>query len=199
MLVTRWLKLATALTLLSAAPASSQEAETTHLWDERGWNLYIDHTLDDGCFIIKANVAMAFRFQQDPINSRIMVFLSSPRWQSLEEDKTYPLYFQIDSFPAWDVNATASYLGTMPTLRFEVDDTNFVDELLKGHTMRFSTNGKPMGDVDLAGSGKAITMLAGCMTERDKLKDPFSGQKSPIPPPVFVPAPKAKEPDPFST
>lgn len=67
--------------------------------------------------------------------------------------------------------------------------------------MSFSTNGRSMGIVNLDGSGHALDMLAECMREVEKYKDPFADSPPSPPPPVYVPKapPLPAQDDPFDT
>lgn len=194
-----------ALSVMVASPVLAQKStgarsEVSKVREERGWGLYLDHTTDDGCYIAKVMPTMTYRIQHDPSTSRIYVMIFSHRWQSLEEEKKYPLSFTFDRNDAWDVDAMGLKIGGVPGLAFYVSDTNFVDEMSSSHFVTFVTGDKLVGTFDLEGSSNALTMLGDCMKEMQKARDPFATGPSRIPPPVFVPKkPEKPKDDPFGT
>lgn len=193
-----------ALSALVVSPSLAQKtagerAEVSKVREERGWGLYLDHTTDDGCYIAKAMPALTMRVQHDPPSSRIFVMIFSHRWQSLEEDKKYPISFNFDKHEAWDASATAIKVGGAPGLAFSVSDAKFIDEMSSSHFVTFLTGDKLVGSFELSGSSNALVMLGDCMEDMEKARDPFANGPTQIPPSVFIPAkPKPKD-DPFAT
>lgn len=195
----KWAVIASLLLTPPAAKAQSGESETSFVFQEKGWQLYVDHTANDGCYINKETPAMAFRVQHDPSDGRVYAIIMSRTWKSLDDGKTYPLKLAFDKKPIWDVSAVAFTNRVAKGLTFWVNDFDFIAELSESHFLTILTGDKLVGSVNLSGSARALEMLATCKLEMEKAKDPFADQKPEAPSPIFIPAdPKAKD-DPFHT
>jgi hypothetical protein len=197
-----WLSAVAAITMQPTAHAQSSktgQSEVTKISEEDGWILFLDHTADDGCYIAKALPSMTLRMQHDPASAKIFVMIFNYRWKSLEAQKNYPITFTFDKNAPWDADATALEIGNAPGLAFTVGDKEFINEMSSSHFVTFLTGERLIGSFDLRGSAKALTRLGSCMTEMDKLKDPFANGPTRVPPPVFIPAKPKPTDDPFST
>jgi len=176
--------------LASAAFATnvlSAEQETA-LWKTVGaWDVYIDSTMQFQCFIATVyEDSTIFRvgFQEPGANAALYVALGNLNWASLEEGKDYDLILQIDNEASWTSPARAIKFGTMPALVISTSQVDFVEQLMRKHSLQVWFKGQQILNLSLKGSNAALNEMAACQTAVDAYvrgnrqanpKDPFSG------------------------
>lgn len=185
--------------LLLTTEAKSETNQETALWKNVGpWSVYIDKTTQFQCFIATTYQDYTiFRvgFQQPNSTSALYVSLGNMNWSSIEAGKDYDLILQIDNEPGWPSPARGFRFGTMPALIVGTNQTGFIEQMMRKHSLRVFFGGKQILNLSLRGSNAALMEMANCQNEVDKYlgrsngttNDPFAGT-------VASPAPK----DPFA-
>ncbi|TIN14805.1 MAG: hypothetical protein E5Y51_20965 [Mesorhizobium sp.] len=187
------------LLLNSTLEAAAESNQETALWKNVGtWSVYIDKTTDYQCFIsslFEDNTVFRVGFQKPNSSSALYVAIGNPNWSSIEPGKDYDLVMQIDREAGWNSPATGFRSGTIPSLIVGTNQTGFVEQLMRKHSLRVYFEGKQILNLSLRGSNDAVLEMARCQTQVDAYlgrkngapSDPFAGT-------VANPAPK----DPFA-
>ncbi|MER8405327.1 DUF1176 domain-containing protein [Mesorhizobium sp. M1307] len=188
------------LVLSSTTEAMSDSNLETALWKNVGtWAVYIDKTTKYQCFIAtlyQDNTTFRIGFEAPDSKSGLYVALANSNWTSIEAGKDYDLTLQIDNETGWRSPATGYRFGSMPALIFGTNQTAFVDQLMRKHSLRVFFNGNQILNLSLRGSNAALLEMGNCQNQVDAYlgrkngggSDPFAGD-------VAAPAQK----DPFAT
>ncbi|RWH18169.1 MAG: hypothetical protein EOQ75_21960 [Mesorhizobium sp.] len=186
-------------TVDAVSQSNSQPNQETALWRNVGtWGVYIDKTTDYRCFIAtlyEDNTVFRVGFQGPTSNSALYVSLGNVNWTSIEAGKDYDLILQIDNEAGWPSPATGFRFGSIPALVIGTNQTGFVDQLMRKHSLRVLFNGRQILNLSLRGSNDALAEMANCQNQVDAYlgrkdgapTDPFAGA-------VASPSPK----DPFA-
>ncbi|WOS64346.1 hypothetical protein [Sinorhizobium fredii] len=170
--------------LLVAAPAFAQETIPWRNID--GWNILMDQTLGNACFVTTVYdegtiLRLGFDFSREP--KSIYLALGNKNWKALEPGKDYPLQIQFDRNPVWNATARAIDFSGINFLMVSTTDTNFANEFSRKLAMRATFNGRQVAGLRLKGSARAVEEMLRCQkTVNDALvaqeppkapKDPF--------------------------
>lgn len=179
--------------LLAFFPAHAEEKETA-LWKNVGtWSVYIDRTVQYQCFIAtiyEDYTIFRVGFQQPGSDSTMYVALGNLDWTSIEEGKDYELILQIDNETGWRSPARGFRFGTLPALIVGTNQADFVEQMMRRHSLRVHFNGQQILNLSLRGSNAALRELGNCQNQVDAYlgiknqensKDPFSGVAAPAP------------------
>ena len=176
----------------STLPSQAENATSveTALWKSVGnWSVYIDKTVSYQCFItILYDDYTVFRvgFQDPKSTSALYVAIGNLNWSSIEDGKDYDLVLQLDNESGWKSPATGMHFGTFPSLIVNTNQTGFVDELMRKHSLRVFFNDRQILNLSLRGSNAALQEMAACQNAVDgylgrnaQPSDPFSGVSTP--------------------
>lgn len=174
--------------VLSWLPAKANPEET-FLWKNvAGWNVYIDKTLKFQCFITNLyedNTFFRISFLEPGSSSALYVAIGNPDWTSIEVDKDYDLTLQIDNAGAWRSPSRGARIGTIPSLLINTSQADFVESLMRKHSLKVHFNSRQILHLSLRGSNAALMEMLNCQDtvnsyrEKASPKDPFSGASSP--------------------
>lgn len=175
-----WLSVFALLLLLGVRPAASADA-SSHRWATVGnWEVWVDHTQGDGCFIVRVyerNAAFRVGFTND--TSRGYVFLANDAWKSLVAGSKYPIEIQFDSKPSWNGNATAEKVGAVTFLNMDFTGQKLINDMAHSDSASIKYGGQLIASVRLAGVGPAVDELLRCQSSPDRsLTLRASGSKS---------------------
>ncbi|MER8961572.1 hypothetical protein [Mesorhizobium sp. M0701] len=182
--------------------AMSESNQETALWRNVGtWAVYVDKTTKYQCFITtlyEDNTIFRIDFEAPNSKAGLYVALANSNWTSIEAGKDYDLILQVDNEPGWPSPATGYRFGSMPALIVGTNQTAFVDQLMRKHSLRVFFNGNQILNLSLRGSNAALLEMGNCQNQVDAYlgrkngggtgSDPFAGD-------VAAPAQK----DPFAT
>jgi hypothetical protein len=167
------------ITVDTRSRASSNGDPT--VWDTVGsWTVYVDPTLDDGCFLAAAfdnNSVFRVGVNRDA-GSPYYALLGNPAWTSLRPDGKYPVQFQFDNNAPWDVPTVGVDMGEHSIfLRANFSDSSFWTEFSNSNVLRVTRDGQFVTGISLAGSKAAFDELVRCQRAEDAKKtsrDPFA-------------------------
>jgi hypothetical protein len=164
---------------VTAPPVSAADSETS-LWRKVGvWTVYVDHTLEDGCFVFATftnDTAVRVGVNRQS-GGQYYVMLANPDWRSLKVGEKYDLQFQFGSNSPWTGPTTAKAMGNSVALMVDFTDSTFWTEFSNSGELDVTRNGKPVTKVDLTGSKAAFDELVKCQQSEDaqaRSRDPFA-------------------------
>lgn len=188
----KWIKgIALCAFMLFASKSWSQDQEVI-LWKTvNNWGVYIDRTLGDNCYTFttyRDGTVFRFGFQEEKSKAALYVAIGNSKWASIENGKDYALELQLDNEPTWPSPATGMKVRDVPFLVIGTNQTGFVDQLMRKHTLKVYFNNSMIQSLSLRGSYAALQELGACQSNVDAIKrrrpaeppaDPFSGVSDP--------------------
>jgi hypothetical protein len=148
-----------------------------------GWEIRVDRTLDNGCFIFGSfEAGSILRVGFDPAAETGYVILGNDDWTSIELGKDYELVLQFDEEVPWEATASGIFMGH-PFLYMPFTDFDFLDELGRKHRLSVAYEGEEIARLRLQDSYAAILEMVTCQAalledgkqKRAERDDPFSG------------------------
>ena len=179
--------------LVTASVATAQETVT---WndDVQGWNVAIDRTINDSCFIISGFSNEQFvRFQFNSTQQNVQLIVADIHWDALENGKNYDIEVAFGDLDAWSGTAKGHrWSNILPSLVLSVpmadeQASHFMKEMTEKEVVSISYEGAEIANLALTGAQEAVASMLDCqaaMSEAQKMKgtapDPFARQKSDI-------------------
>ncbi|MDA8586201.1 hypothetical protein N9L47_07970 [Rhodobacteraceae bacterium] len=181
---------------LALCTASATVAQDTVTWadDIRGWNVSIDRTIDDSCFIIFgfAN-EMFLRFQFNAAQQNVQFIVASVQWDSVETGQDYDVEVAFGDLDPWAGAAKGHrWNEILPSLVLSVpvadqQASHFVEEFTAKESVRISYGGSEIATLVLTGVEEAVASMLDCQAAmskaeslRDSGTDPFASKPDPI-------------------
>jgi hypothetical protein len=161
------------------APPSAAASSETSIWRRVGsWTVYIDHTLDEGCFLFASfDNHTLFRVGVNRAsNGHYYVMFANPAWKSLQVGQKYDVQFQFGGNSPWDVPTTAKDMDGTIALMSNFEDSEFWKEFSNSDELNVTREGKRVTDLRLTGSKAAFDELVTCQKYQDSQttsRDPF--------------------------
>lgn len=163
---TKWAAIA-AVGLLTLAGASASWAASSDRWGKvRGWDILIDESLGNGCFIYteyRDGTALRLGFDRTRDNSYIMI--GNRDWDKIEQDGSYDIIIRMDRAAPWHATASGVILGHLPLLMAHTDDTKFLLDFAKKRGITVEYRGDTIAKLSLAGTFAAMTEMLNCQKE----------------------------------
>ena len=157
---------------LAAGPAAAQETE--HWGTARGWDVRVDSTLGNGCFILAGfEDGTVFRLGFDRTDDSAYMMVGNDDWGSIGEGKDYELEIRMDRASPWSAPATGVRIDGSPFLYIPLDEADFVEEFMRKHTLAIDHDGDEVVRLSLEGSSAAIVEMVECQDKVDRGVDPF--------------------------
>ncbi len=101
-----------------------------------GWNLWVDHTLGDSCFVMRAyKRGGVFRIGFNPSPSNGYIVLANRAWKSLSTGSKYPIELRFGDRPPWNGNATARKVGDVVALYMDFAGDNLITEMARADVL----------------------------------------------------------------
>lgn len=179
--------------LATAGVATAQETVT---WndDVQGWNVAIDRTINDSCFIISGFSNEQFvRFQFNTTQQNVQLIVADIHWDALENGKDYDIEVAFGGLDAWSGTAKGHrWSDILPSLVLSVpmaDEkaSHFMKEMTEMEALSISYDGAEIANLALTGAEEAIASMLACqaaMSEAKKMQgtapDPFAREESEI-------------------
>ena len=166
--------------------ASSVMAEEPTYAKVSGWTIGIDRSLDSGCFMYTNYEGGTFlRLGFRPKESDLYLILGDTDWESIEYGKTYPIQLTLGKESPWTGDAEGFSFDPPEDqgwlhLAIPGDQAaDFVNELMREHTITANYNDKEIAHLSLRGSYRAATKMMECQTKMNAdASDPFAGSKT---------------------
>jgi hypothetical protein len=161
-----------------ASPAFAKE--DTVLWGTAGsWQIRIDTTLSNGCFIMTGYTHTAMRVGINPKNHNAYILMLDDQWRSLESGKEYRLSFSFDGEAPWAGVFTGLNMGGSPGLVTSFDKPKFLQDFATKQTLSIYWGDRTVALLPLTGSYGAVQSLTQCQAKVDQImasgSDPFAG------------------------
>lgn len=185
--------LSAAFALATTGVAIAQETVT---WNNniQGWNVAIDRTINDSCFIISGFDNEQFvRFQFNAMQQNVQLIVANIHWDAVEDGKNYDIEVAFGDLAAWSGTAKGlRWSDILPSLVLSVpmeDEkaSHFMKEMTDTEALSVSYEGAEIANLALAGAEEAIASMLDCqaaMSEAKKKKgsepDPFARKDSEI-------------------
>ena len=173
--------------LSSAGAAIGQETVT---WNNniQGWNVAIDRTINDSCFIISGfNNEQFVRFQFNTAQQNVQLIVANIHWDAVQNGQNYDIEVAFGDREAWSGIAKGHrWSDILPSLVLSVpmadqQAAHFIEDLTAKESISISYEGAEIANLALAGAEEAVASLLDCqaaMSEAQNLKgskpDPFA-------------------------
>ncbi|MDA9865145.1 hypothetical protein N9C96_00535 [bacterium] len=183
----------TAIALLTAAPVSAQD---TIPWqnDVQGWNVAVDRTIDNSCFIISGFGSDLFlRVQFNTTKQNLQFIVANIKWKSFEAGEPYDMEVAFGDLEPWSGVAHGFHWNeVLPSLVLSVpiEDqkaSHFIEQFSATSSVTVSHGGSEIASLSLAGTDQAIASMLDCQTSMMKSIDrkksgasPFASETDPI-------------------
>jgi hypothetical protein len=168
--------------LKSSSASSKQMSKTSEevtRWGSAGsWGIYIDHTLDEGCFLLgNFDNGTFFRIGNDARSGEYYAIVGNDDWRSLSEGSSHKLTFRFDDQTPWNVPTTAKRIGESIMLITNFSDATFWAEFVRSNALRVYRGDKFITGISLAGTSSGFSELVSCQKVQNSQKrnrDPFA-------------------------
>jgi hypothetical protein len=183
--------LSAACALATASVAIAQETVT---WNKNieGWNVSIDRTIEDSCFIISGfNNEQFVRFQFNAPQQNVQLIVANIHWDAVESGKNYDIEVAFGDQEAWTGTAKGHrWSDILPSLVLSVPmadnkASHFMQQMSDKEALSISYQGAEIANLALVGAEEAVASMLDCqaaMSEAHKMKgtapDPFARNES---------------------
>ncbi|MCB5410121.1 hypothetical protein [Pseudogemmobacter faecipullorum] len=140
-----------------AAPA--QELIT----EAGGWSVYRDASMGNGCYMMTSfEDGSIVQLGHDASEDITFLTLFSTDWTALENDKVYPITFDLDG-QVWTADGHAVSDAEIGGILVQIEDEDFIVDLALKNTLTMSYEGEEVVALDLAGTNDAVQATIACM------------------------------------
>ena len=160
--------------------ATAVMAQDTVTWktDIEGWNVAIDRTIDNSCFIISGFEDDLFlRFQFNSTQQNVQLIVASVHWASLENGHDYDVQVAFDDLDAWSGVAKGHrWNDILPSLVLSVpmedqQASHFMQEFTATGSVSISHEGSEIARLALSGAAEAVAAMLDCQAAMSKAKE----------------------------
>ena len=143
------------------APAAAADAVR---WGKvAGWDILIDTTLGNGCFIFTIyDGGTALRLGFDPDEGDAYLMVGNQKWASIEHGKDYDIEIRMDRDAPWEATATGVDFDGLPLLMASTDQPNFLIDFMKKNTLEVRYLNKSIATLSLKGTFAAVGEMLKC-------------------------------------
>lgn len=128
-----------------------------------GWDILIDQTLGNGCFIFNVfEDGTVLRLGFNPSKDNAYVMVGNLNWKSIEKGKEYDITFRMGRTQSWKVTATGIYLDEVPLLAAVTDNFKFLLDIAKKRSIAVMYQGNRIANLSLKGTFAAISEMVRC-------------------------------------
>ena len=141
-----------------------------------GWNVSVDHTLNNSCFAMASNKSSAFRIGFDVSGDfSSYFFVADDSWKSIVVGKEYELTMRFDNHDPWTVVAKGSKIGDLLALKANFSADEFWGEFSKAKRLAIDYNNSSIINVPTSDNEKAFNQLLECQKAQpsNRKADPF--------------------------
>lgn len=144
-----------------------------------GWDIRVDSTLNNGCYMLamyEGRTIVRFGFNMNVGNAYLMV--ADPDWKSLEVGQYYPLQFQLNRRRKWVGQAKAIDMNGVVALATNLSKGRFFNEFARGRSLRISYQGRRIAQLSLRGSSRAMKEMFRCQRQMTQESDAFATREA---------------------
>jgi hypothetical protein len=156
---------------------NTKKADTKFIKNIGSWELYVDSTLGEGCFILgRWKGGTTLRLGYSPIYaSKYYIILADAKWASLKLGEKYKIEIKFDDDTPWESNAKSVEIGGVKTLYSPFSDDSLFDEFVRSKMIRISYGGSVITTMYQQDNAIAVAALKSCQIaqQRDG-SDPFA-------------------------
>lgn len=171
------------LPLVFGLSHAGMAADETPLWSHVGpWDVRVDPTLNNGCFLLGAYTqGEIIRIGVNNQTRSGYVLLGNEKWKSLETGKEYDLVFAFEGDTPWKVQAKAVQIGASTMLLALFKNSKFLDDFGSKTKLTITWDGNLVSVLPLTGTYAALQALAECQRQfvQTKAPDPFTPERQP--------------------
>lgn len=155
-----------AIAATQAAPARADQSVTALYSTVGAWNIRVDTTLANSCYMSASYKDSVVRFGYNNPNKGGFLSIKNQTWASLVDGTIYQLTMQIDNNQPTPVKAiattdTAGYRGLVIPF---ADPESFMATFGLTTQLRLSYQGSEIGRFNLVGTAQAIAAMTECNT-----------------------------------
>lgn len=179
------------LLFMLSVGASRVQADEVITWkrDVRGWDIAVDQTLGNSCFMVsyyQGNAAVRAQFNAENGNFEFMI--GDTDWRSIEAGKFYDVSIQFGSQSPWTGEAKGLWMDEFPVLSLSVSFEDgkadrFIEEFMRTTSAVLRYQDQVIAHISLKGTYAAMLEVFECQrTMLDAASggsDPFSGPSGP--------------------
>lgn len=150
-----------ALALAAMAPGAVA-AETEHVGEIAGWDVYVDHGEGLGCFIhSEFDDGTSFRIGFQNNGESAYLFALNPDWDFFETGAEYALTADVDG-AAFEGIGVGTELEGVPGIDIAFDNEDFANLLTEGSVLTVAFDDAELYALDISGADEAILMAVLC-------------------------------------
>ncbi|WP_170755627.1 hypothetical protein [Ruegeria lacuscaerulensis] len=164
---------------------SSVAAKDTTDWKRVGnWDVAIDHTLGNGCFMVGSyEGGTHLRIGVDRRENSAYLMFGNEEWRSLEAGKEYPIEIHFGNRSSWDADARVLQFPDGSKVLSTYVDAEFIETFMRQTSMSVHYRGRQIDSLKLPGTFAAFIEVMECQDEVDQYlnkngSDPFVGNVS---------------------
>ncbi|MDJ0638153.1 MAG: hypothetical protein QNJ20_04905 [Paracoccaceae bacterium] len=155
-------------------------AQDTVTWEEdiEGWNVAIDRTIDNSCFIISGfENDIYLRVQFNATQQNVQFIVANMGWESLETGQTYGMEVAFGDQNPWEGLAEGHvWNGILPSLVLSVpfadqQASHFMREFADMGSVRISHEGAELAHLILSGAEEAVASMLACQRRVAEAED----------------------------
>ena len=161
--------------LAATATAASQPNNEVAAWGHvAGWDVMVDRTLGDGCFVIAVYEHSVLRVGFDITDHAVLVTIGDPAWQSLRTGKLYDLDMQFDNLPVWRGQAAVLEARSFEKTLSTIADADWLTAFALSHTLVVSYQGREIERLSLKGTAAAVAEMLRCQQAMNGNREPVT-------------------------
>ena len=118
-----------------------------------GWDILIDPTLGNGCFIYTVyDGGTVLRLGFSPDDDEAYLMVGNTKWGSIEHGKDYDIELKMDRDAPWYATATGFDFDGLPMLMAETDDLDFLVDFMKKNSLQVTYKKQVVASLSLKGN-----------------------------------------------
>lgn len=155
-------------------------AQDTVTWQEniQGWNVAIDRTIENSCFIISGFEDNLFlRFQFNATQKNVQFIVASTDWKSVQSGQFYDVEVAFGGLESWTGQAEGyRWKDILPSLVLSVpvedkQASNFMKEFTNMGSVRVTHAGAELANLALSGASEAVASMLECQASMLTVED----------------------------
>lgn len=141
----------------------STQATDTKLWKRvETWDVRIDPSLNNGCFILNTYEPGSIRLGFNKLDETSYLIIYVRDWKYLDAGKEYEIEVEFDNKGRWKANASAVAMNGTVALRASVVRALFFKEFSEAEAMKVFYKSSEILTLSLSGSSQAMNEMIAC-------------------------------------
>jgi len=126
------------------------------------WDVLVDPTIGNGCLInAEFEDGSDVRIGFDPENGNGYLMAMNAAWGDIEDDKTYPVSFDVDG-QVYNGEGKGLHLDGLPGVDIAFDSGDFLMDIAQKQTLTLSNEAGEVMAIDLTDSYAALEAAVAC-------------------------------------